>query len=209
MRRGVTTRVPALLVCVTIVTFSGTTAALGQPSCTDFAPDFAALQQHIGAVMGVPTTCPRVGGDGSTMQVSSTGLAVRRADGMLAFASGDEHWALTGAGLQAWTGNWHNGLFPPVTPQPEAENDATPIQQPERARIEPMLLLEVRQDASNAGVVEDASGSRFTVETGDGCPDLDAAVGDHVFMRSGGSQTDLVLVRQHETCAVAAMHTTD
>ncbi len=205
----VTRRLPLFVVFVTIVTVSLSHAgtAFGQPACTQFAPDFTALVQQIGVVMGVPSSCPRVDGDGNTIQVSSTGLALRRPDGMLIFASGDEHWALTSAGLQAWTGNWHNGLYPPVTPQPDADSDST--QEPDQAdsaRVQPMTLIQVLQDGSNAVVVEDPSGSMFTVETAGGCPDVDAAVGDHVFVRSGGSQTDLILMQQHETCAVAAMH---
>jgi hypothetical protein len=184
--------------------------AFGQADCTQFAPDFAALQEQIGAVMGAPISCPRVDGDGNTLQVSTTGLAVRRGDGMLVFASGDEHWALSAAGLQQWTGNWHNGLYPPVTPEPVvADAEVTPTQQPEPARVEAMTLVQVAPDGPNAVVVEDPSGSMFTVETADGCPDVDAAVGDHVFLRSGGPQTDLILMEQHETCAVAAMRPAD
>jgi len=41
---------------------------------------------------------------------------------------------------------------------------------------------------------------------GPGCPSVVAAVGDHIFMRSGGAQTDLVLLQQHVTCAVADVH---
>jgi len=216
VRPTVTRRLPLVVIFVTIVTFASATAAFSQPACTQFAPDFAALVQQIGAVMGVPNSCARVDGDGNTIQVSSTGLALRRPDGMLIFASGDEHWALSGAGLQSWTANWHNGLYPPVTPQPdanaeananEANTDAQAPDQPDSARVQTMTLVQVLQDGSNAVVVEDPSGSMFTVETANGCPDVDAAVGDHVFVRSGGSQTDLILVQQHETCAVAAMHT--
>src|SRR3954451_2267158 len=207
----VTRRLPLFVVFVTIVTatLAHADTALGQPACTQFAPDFTALIQQIGTVMGLPSGCPRVDGDGNIIQVSSTGLALRRPDGMLIFASGDEHWALTSAGMQEWTGNWHNGLYPPVTPQPGAETpqdeaaesrDAAP---PDSAGVRPMTLIQVLQDGSNAVVVEDPSGSMFTVETANGCPDADAAVGDHVFVRSGGSQTDLILMQQHETCAVA------
>ena len=207
MRPTVTRRLPLAVVFVTSVTFATATAAFSQPSCTQFAPDFAALVQQIGAVMGAPSSCPRVDGDGTIIQVSSTGLALRRPDGMLIFASGDEHWALSDAGLQEWTGNWHNGLYPPVTPQPDADATQAMPQQPDSAQVQTMTLVQVLQDGSNAVVVEDPSGSMFTVETADGCPDVDAAVGDHVFVRSGGSETDLILMQQHETCAVAAMHT--
>jgi hypothetical protein len=196
-----------VLVCVTIVTLSGAGTAFGQSACTQFGADFAALEQQIGAVMGDPSGCPRVDGDGNTLQISTTGLAIRRPDGMLLFASGDEHWALSSTGLQEWTANWHTGLYPPATPRADVARDAPPTQQPEHARVEPMTLVRVLSDDLNAVVVEDPSGSMFTVEIADGCPDLDAAVGDHVFVRSGGQQTDLILMQQHETCAVAAMHT--
>jgi hypothetical protein len=195
------------VVCVTIVTLARAGTALSQTACTQFAPDFAPLEQQIGALMGDPSGCPRVDGDGNTIQTSNTGLALRRPDGMLVFASGDQHWALTDAGLQEWTGNWHNGLYPPVTPQPETDSDDTPTRPIDNARVQPMTLIQVLQDGSNAVVVEDSSGSLFTVETAGGCPDVDAAVGDHVFVRSDGSQTDLILMQQRETCAVAAMHT--
>jgi hypothetical protein len=158
--------------------------------------------------MGDPSSCPRVDGDGNTIQISSTGLALRRPDGMLVFASGDEHWALTSAGLQEWTGNWHNGLYPPATPPPDEDTDVATTRPVDNARVQPVTLVQVLQDGSNVVVVEDSSGGVFAVQTADGCPDLDAAVGDHVFVRSGGSQTDLILVQQHETCAVAAMHMT-
>jgi hypothetical protein len=208
VRPTVTGRLPHVVIFVTIASLSGAGTAFSQPACTQFAPDFAALVQQIGTVMGVPNGCPRVDGDGNTIQVSSTGLALRRPDGMVIFASGDEHWALSSAGLQAWTANWHNGLYPPVTPRPDADGEATQqLRQTESARVQPMTLVHVLQDGSNSVVVEDSSGSMFTVQTADGCPDVDAAVGDRVFVRSGGSQTDLILMQQHETCAVAAMRT--
>jgi hypothetical protein len=49
----------------------------------------------------------------------------------------------------------------------------------------------------------------LTVETASGCPDLVAAVGDQVFMRTGGAQTDLILLQQREICAVADVHAAD
>jgi hypothetical protein len=69
-----------------------------------------------------------------------------------------------------------------------------------------VTLVQVRQDVSNTLVVEDPQGSMLTVETAGGCPNVVAAVGDHIFMRSGGAQTDLILLQQHETCAVADVH---
>jgi hypothetical protein len=206
MWRMVTGRLTFGLALVTLL--AGPPAAFAQTTCAQFAADFAALQQQIGAIMGVPTSCPRVDANGDTMQTTTTGLAVHRPDGMSVFASGDDHWALTAAGLQEWTASWHNGLYPPATPEPQAESGIPPPEA-DQASVQPMTLMQVLQDGSNTVVVEDSSGSKFTVETAEGCPDVDAAVGDHVFVRSGGSQTDLILIQQHQTCAVAAMHTAE
>jgi hypothetical protein len=189
---------------VTLLTAPPAHAQTNVP-CAQFAVDFAGLQQQLGAVMGTPTGCPRIDANGDIIQVTSTGLAVHRPDGMSIFASGDDHWALSGDGLEQWTGNWHNGLYPQATPEPDAEATSPALEA--QASVQPMRLVQVIQDGTNTVVVEDPSGSMFTVETADGCPDVDAAVGDHVFVRSGGSQTDLILLQQHETCAVAAMHT--
>jgi hypothetical protein len=207
MRPSVTGRLTFLLVSVTLVTAAPIQAQSGGGSapCVQFAADFAALEQQIGSVMGMPSSCPRIEANGDIFQATSTGLAVHRPDGMSIFASGDEHWALSADGLEQWTGNWHNGLYPVATPEPEAEA-ASPAPETQ-ASVQPMRLVRVIQDGTNTVVVEDPSGSMFTVETANGCPDVDAAVGDHVFVRSGGSQTDLILLQQHETCAVAAMHT--
>jgi hypothetical protein len=204
MRPSVTGRLTFALVFVTLL---AAPPAAAQTSCAQFAIEFAALEQQIGAIMGVPTSCPRVDADGDTMQTSTTGLAVYRPDGMSVFASGDNRWALSDAGLQEWTANWHNGLYPPTPSQPTAVS-GTPEPEGDQS-VEPMTLIQVVQDATNTVVVEDPSGSKFTVETAEGCPDVDAAVGDHVFVRSGGSQMDLILVQQHQTCAVAAMHTAE
>ena len=204
----VTGRLTFLVVSVTLL---AATSAHAQSSatCAQFAADFAALQQQIGTVMGTPSGCPRTDANGEIIQVTSTGLAVHRPDGVSIFAAGDNHWALSGDGLEQWTGNWHNGLYPPEVdeasaPSPPALSQSDREQQ---ASVQPMRLVQVMQDATNTVVVEDPSGSMFTVETADGCHDVDAAVGDHVFVRSGGSQIDLILLQQHETCAVAAMHT--
>jgi hypothetical protein len=177
------------------------------PVCTQFAADFLALQQLIGSVMGSPSGCPRVSANGDLVQVTTTGLAVHRPDGMAVFAAGNDHWALTPSGLQQWSGNWHNGLYPLSTPEPAIDANPSATERPTHASVEPMLLIRVLQDGSNTIVVEDPAGSMFTVETADGCPDVDAAVGDHVFVRSGGSGIDLILVQQHETCAIAGMST--
>jgi hypothetical protein len=160
--------------------------------------------------MGAPSGCPRTDGKGDVVQLTTTGVAIHRPDGMLVFAAGDDHWALTSSGLQQWTGSWHNSLFPIATPQPDTGDSAGFIDQPAAtASVQPVMLVQVLQDGSNTAVVEDRSGSMFLLEAAEGCPDMDAAVGDHVFVRSGESQTDLILMQQHETCAVAVMHTVE
>jgi hypothetical protein len=194
--------------------------AAGGPGCPEStSPQLAAsltdLHQALGDVMGSPSGCPLADADGSTIQATTTGLAVYRPSGMSVFVSGERHWALTAQGLETWTGSWHNGLDPPITLGPDQDQWAavqsapapTGVEAggPPPASIEALTLVQVRQDASNTIVVEDPQGSMLTIETASDCPDLVAAVGDHVFMRTGGAQTDLVLLQQHEICAVADM----
>src|SRR3954470_20157295 len=99
MRPTVTGRLTFVLVHVTLLS-AGPAQAQTSVSCAQFASDFVALQQQIGAIMGTPSSCPRVDANGDTIQVTSTGLAIHRSDGMSIFASGDDHWALTGDGLE-------------------------------------------------------------------------------------------------------------
>jgi hypothetical protein len=179
------------------------------PDCPDAArPGFAVglteLQQALGDVMGSPLECPRADARGNIIQMTTTGLAVYRPDGMSVFASGEHHWALTDQGLETWTGNWHSGLYPPVTQppvqsQPEA-GQAAP------ASVEAMTLVRIPLEVPGTALVQDAKGSTYTVVTGGGCPDLIAALGDSIFIRTGGPQTDLILLPQDETCAVVEMN---
>jgi hypothetical protein len=57
--------------------------------------------------------------------------------------------------------------------------------------------------------VSDASGSMLVAQLASDCPGLPTAVGDHVFVRSDGLSTDLVLVSHHQTCAVASLRAAD
>jgi hypothetical protein len=159
------------------------------------------------SVIGVAVGCARVDADGNTLQPTTTGLAIYRGDGTAVFASGDQHWALTDQGLQTWTANWHNGLYPPTAVSAETGDAA--LHESAAARIRPMTLLQAG-DGSNAAVLrDDASGSSQTVQLASSCPALSSATGDHVFVRSDGLVTDLVLVGQHQTCAVASPGATD
>ena len=143
----------------------------------------------------------------NTVQATSTGVAVYRTTGMSLFVSGEHHWALSVRGLETWDGSWHNGMYPAVMSPPD--QDQPQPAQPAPASVEAVTLVQVRQDVMNTIVVEDAHGSMLTVETVGGCPDMVAALGDHIFMRSGGTQTDLVLLKQHEICAVATVRTAE
>src|SRR5262249_27239034 len=155
------------------------------------------------SVIGVAVGCARVDAEGNTLQPTTTGLAIYRGDGTAVFASGDQHWAVTDQGLQTWTANWHNGLYPPTAVSAGTGNTA--IRESALASIRPMTLLQVG-DGSNAAVLQDdASGSSQTVELANSCPGLPGALGDHVFVRTDGLVTNLVLVGQHQTCAVASL----
>ena len=206
-----TARLSGLVVLVTIAL--GVMPLAGDPfggaGCAEAdGPQLAAsltdLHQAVGDAMGSPSGCPLVDADGDTLQPTTTGLAVHHPNGTSVFVSGEQHWALTAQGLETWTGSWHNGLDPPMTPIPDQHQPEAA--EPPLASIEAVTLVQVRQDAANTIVVEDAQGSLLTVETASGCPDLVAALGDHVFMRTGGTQTDLILLQQHEICAVAEVH---
>jgi len=180
--------------------------ALGAQACAVVLLN-TELASAVGPAYGTPVGCPRLDADGTTLQVTTTGVAMYRGDGLSAFASGDQHWALTDQGLQLWTGNWHNGLLPPAMPNTTdalAEEALTRV-----ASVEPMTLLSVDPNLDTAVIQQDASGSTLTVQMASGCPDLAAAVGDHVFLRSDGPAQNLVLVRQHETCAVATLAATE
>ena len=217
MRRIVTGRQSRLLALVTVAALGSLpivgAVGLGASACADaasptLAPGLTDLRATLGDAMGSPAECALVDADGTIVQVTTTGLAVRRPDGLSVFASGDQHWALTDQGLQSWTGNWHDGLYPHVKLPPDQDQQDETTQTPP-ASVEAVTLVRVRQDVSNTVVVEDPLGSMYTVQTASGCPDVIGALGDHVFVRSAGSQSDLILLEQHETCAVAEMHATE
>ena len=169
------------------------------------APELSNLQQALGGVMGAPVDCARTDTVGDTLQRTTTGLAMYRADGTSIFTAGEQHWALTDSGLHTWMASWHSGLYPPDPSAGGQANTQIADPQPDQplASVEPMTLVRLDPDLAAAVVVEDASGSTFAVQTVSDCPDLPAAVGDHVFLRSDESGSDLILVRQQQTCAVA------
>jgi hypothetical protein len=170
------------------------------------APSLANLRQALGELMGSPVSCPKVNSNGEVVQLTTTGLAASRADGTAVFASGERHWALTGASLETWTGNWHNGLYP--TPASSSTPDQSVVAPQPLALIEPMRVVQVAADGSDTLVLQNPAGAMFSVETVGGCPGVVSTVGDDVFVRSSGPRRDVILLPQNETCAVAEMNTT-
>jgi hypothetical protein len=71
-----------------------------------FAFGFAGLQAQLGVVMGGPTECEHADAiSGDTLQSTTTGLAFyRKSTNTPTFTDGFNHWALTAAGLVAWSG---------------------------------------------------------------------------------------------------------
>jgi hypothetical protein len=190
---------------VALAALSAGDVAFGAQSCSEtFAPELSSLQQALGGVMGAPLDCARTDADGDTLQRTTTGLAMYRADdGISVFTRGEQHWALTERGLQTWTAGWHASLYPPLTPAayaPQADEPEQPL-----ASIQPMTVVRMDPDLPAAVVVEDGSGGTYAVQTVSDCPELPAAVGDHVFLRSDESGSDLILVRQQQTCPVATV----
>lgn len=187
--------------------------AVGLQSCPDsaapeLAPSLVDLQQALGDAMGSPASCAELDARGDIVQVMTTGLAVARSDGTAVFASGEHHWALTSEGLQSWVGNWHNGLYPPATPQPSPPAQAA-TDEVELAKIEAMTVVGLPENTSNVVVLQDPDGTLFRVQTATGCPDLAAMLGNHVFLRTSQSHTELIIVQQQATCSVADMHSPD
>jgi len=192
-----------VVVAVALTALPG--ATVGAQPCT---ADLSNLQQALGpAVIGTPVGCEREDADGNMLQLTTTGLAIYQMDGTTLFAAGDQHWALGDHGVETWTANWHNGLFPPAT-TPAQTGDAN---QPSMttAKVQTMTVLHVDEGSTNALVLDDASGTTHAAQLLSACPSLPAAVGDHVFVRSDGLTTDLVLLSPHQTCAVASLRAAD
>ena len=87
-----------------------TAEAAPDPNCPpgrspSFVLGFADLKKRVGAPMGDPVECEHAGGDGETVQQTTTGLAYYRPDtNTAAFTDGWRHWAVTPRGLVHWEG---------------------------------------------------------------------------------------------------------
>ena len=173
-----------------------------------FAPDLVPLQASLGDLMGRPAACPESDKDGDTLQGTTTGLAIYRPSGMALFASGDQHWALTATGLEAWTGSWHDGFDPPLALSPTDVPESVQSSAVDVAWVRAVTVLSVDRAAATL-IIQDDTGLQYAVARGAGCPDLAAALGQSVYVRSEGAfgspGAALVLVQQHETCPVSSV----
>lgn len=172
-----------------------------------WAASFADLRNSLGDAIGSPVGCAQTDDEGNTIQATTTGLAIYRPSGMALFASGDEHWALTPDGLETWTGNWHNGLEPPVSPSPrtaDADGTATPL-----ASVQAFTVVGVARQDPPAAVVEGDTGRRYTLETAAECGDVLDQVGGRVYLRwlgpAPGPGSTLIRVDRRESCALTAL----
>jgi hypothetical protein len=189
----------------------GAGAVHAQSACSDvIGPELIAqltdLRQSVGTAMGSPSGCPHLDAQGNAVQITSTGVAVARGDGMSVFASGDHYWALSSEGLETWTGSWHNGLYPPVTPVPRQDSVQTPG--PVAASVEPATVMQDSPDATNSVVVRGADGELLAIQTATDCPGLANALGQRVFIRSGDPETDLIMLQPYWVCTVSRMDPT-
>jgi hypothetical protein len=173
-----------------------------------FGAQFADLQQRLGDVMGVPAGCLQVDAAGDAIQMTTTGVAIVRPSGLVVFASGDRHWALSRDGLESWTANWHNGLDPPLGPAPPQEGtDQTPPEQ--LAQVRAVTVRRLDQESPNVLMIEDAMGHHYRAETDGRCPDAWRALGGRAYLSSlgpvGVGTSVLISLEQHQTCALSTL----
>jgi hypothetical protein len=191
---------------------AGYARAQRTPGCSaDATPAWAAsftdLHEQLGDVMGSPVGCAVVDAEGDTVQVTTTGIAIYHPSGMALFASGDQHWALSADGLETWTGNWHNGFDPPVSPEPTpmgAELGAAPI-----ASVKAFTVVGSAEHDPSATLVKGEAGGEYVLRTAAGCDaGLDQA-GGRVYVRwvgpAAGAGSTLIDVDRHESCAITAL----
>ena len=102
---------PVVLGATDAATQSGQGCDPRRPS---FQYGYASLRQRLGTIMGEPLECEHtIHINGDTRQLTTTGYAYyRTAANVPAFASGADHWALTGSGLVYWSGD----VVDPPTP---------------------------------------------------------------------------------------------
>jgi hypothetical protein len=209
LRLGVASLILALL-----LPLSGVSAA-GGSSCApteavQFGPDFLGLHAQLGDLMGLPTSCEQASGNGDLVQATTTGVAVYRAQtGSAFFASGEQHWALTDDELVSWTGNWHQGMAPPLAAEPTEDSDLSlPVPSPSIASILALSLVQVATDDPGA-LVLDSDGTLYAARTADGCKDVVREVGKTVYVRSpgplGSSGSELVLLDERQSCSITSL----
>jgi hypothetical protein len=191
----------------------GGASAEGELACADGVPphwgaQFADLHQSLGDVMGAPAGCLQTDAEGDAIQMTTTGVAIVRSSGLVVFASGDHHWALSPAGLESWTANWHNGFDPPAGPAPPLdEAQQTPPDQ--LAQVRAVTVRRLDQDNADVLMVEDAAGHRYRAQTDGRCPDAWRASGGRAYLSSlgpvGVGTSVLISLEQHQTCALPVL----
>jgi hypothetical protein len=204
--------ITSLAAILLLLPFGGWSAE-GGLVCADGAPphfgaQFADLHQSLGDVMGAPAGCLQTDAEGNAIQMTSTGVAIVRSSGLVVFASGDHHWALSRDGLESWTGNWHNGFDPPVGPAPPLEDaDQTPPDQ--LAQVQAVTVRRLDQENPNVLMVEDAVGHHYRAQTDGRCPDAWRALGGRAYLSSlgpvGVGTSVLISLEQHQTCALSGL----
>jgi len=176
-----------------------------------FSFGFAALRQQVGAAMGDPIECERTDpSTGSALQRTTAGLALYRRDtNTPMFTNGQEHWALTAAGLVHWSG-WHGDAVPTLH---AATNEAEGTQQ--RAVPDGPYM---HVDAVTLTDILDEDGRRFIVRRDDVAYVLEVEVpcvagrplGDTIFIISGdtfgGSGSRVLLGLDGQECPVTEGH---
>jgi hypothetical protein len=199
-------------VALLLVLPAGHAKAQRTPGCPSeatptWAASFANLREHLGEVMGSPVACASTDAEGDTIQLTTTGIAISHPSGMAVFASGDEHWALTADGLERWTGNWHNGFDPPISPAPtpmSADTSTAPI-----ASVQAFTVVGNTEQDPAATLVEGDAGRQYVLRTAADCDaGLDQA-GERIYVRwvgrLDGPDSTLIDIDRHESCAITAL----
>jgi hypothetical protein len=143
-------RVLGILLTLSVVFLTPVPPALAQaaPYCGPgstprFTAGFADLKAQLGATMGDPIECEHTdGSSGDVLQQTTAGLAFwRKSTNTPTFTDGAQHWALTPAGLVAWSGP---SVDPPATAQrggrpSQGVRTASPVSPPSRSAGRPAV----------------------------------------------------------------------
>jgi hypothetical protein len=190
---------------------------LAHPDCGDgqqpsLPSTFAALQEHLGEVMGGPLGCEHVDRDSGDAYVETTsGIAVyQKAADRLLFTNGHEFWALRGDSLDHWTG-WHGQAGPPTSDPDQVMQDEhlTVASIGHYPRAEAATIAR-SVDAAGQQLILQHGEATYLVEIRDGCNDGESLEGRRVFVVSKGDFAEpssrLILRISGRECLIAAAH---